>query len=73
MPTAVPVVQLAAGELGTASNNVVMNSLAGFQLKFKDAAKSRHRFTAMWYLDDTTKPPRPAAARMFTTCTRTTL
>ena len=54
-PTAVAVVQQFDSTVGgTATDNLTGNSLAGFQLNFKDAADSRHRFTAMWYLDDTT-------------------
>ena len=40
--------------LGPPPSNVIGNTLAGFQLAFKDASDDRHRFTAMWYLDDTT-------------------
>ena len=47
----------ALGTWRTASTMSSCPTLAGFQLKFKDAAESRHRFTAMWYFDDTTKPP----------------
>ena len=54
MPTAIPVVQQSATP-GTPSNNVERNTLAGFNLLFEDAADNRHRFTAMWYLNDRTK------------------
>ena len=56
-PTAVAVVQQSTNDTnGTATDNVIGNTLAGFQLAFKDASDDRHRFTAMWYLDDTTTP-----------------
>ena len=59
-PSAVPVVQNENGDTtntNTASSNVTGKTLAGFNLKFKDAGDSRHRFVGMWYLDDTTKKP----------------
>jgi hypothetical protein len=44
MPMVIPVVST-----NTTPTNVAGNTLVGFKLHFKDAAASRHRFTAMWY------------------------
>ena len=56
IPEAIPVVQQ-YGTTGasTATDNVTGNTLAGFNLEYEDAGDNRHRFTAMWYLNDRTK------------------
>ena len=46
-PTAVAVATTEAEVTG--ASNLTEESLAGFNLNFKDAGASRHRFTAMWY------------------------
>jgi len=59
-PDAVPVVQLqavAGTNTSNATANVTNPTLAGFNLEYENAADDRHRFTAMWYLNDRT--PRP--------------
>ncbi len=46
-PTAVAVATTEAEV--TAASNITEETLAGFNLNFKDAGANRHRFTAMWY------------------------
>ena len=48
-PTAEPVVRDTSTDPPANLTDGTSGLLVGFNLKFKDAAKSRHRFTAMWY------------------------